>query len=95
MGLISNFLIGIIHLVFVAMDILVIMIVIKVVYQRWQLEILRPVARTVEPIIKSTTNWLNKCAMKITGKAYPERILLVFFILCLWLIRVLIVSILK
>ncbi|MCD4831701.1 MAG: hypothetical protein K8R02_07855 [Anaerohalosphaeraceae bacterium] len=88
MGLINDLLVGIIHLIFVAMDVLMMMIIVKIAYQRWKFEWFRSINNAVEPVINSIINYLDKWSIKITGKKYSEKTLLIFLILCLWLIRI-------
>ncbi|MCK4913916.1 MAG: hypothetical protein KAS69_04895 [Planctomycetes bacterium] len=92
MGLIHNLLVGIIHLVFVAMDILVIMVLVKVVYDRWQIEFLKHIANAIEPVINTVTTSAGKLAMTITGKSYPQKTLLVLLLFSMWIIRLIISS---
>ena len=90
MGLIGNFLAGIIHLVFVAMDVLVIMIIVKVAYQRWQFEWLGPISNVAEPVISFITSHIDTWVMKVTGKKYSEKTLLLLFVLLMSLVRIII-----
>ena len=90
MGLIHNILIGIVHLIFVGMDILVMMILLKVIYDRWHFVWLKPFANIVEPAIKSITSPLYAWLSKTTGKSYTEKTLLILFILFLSLVRLII-----
>ena len=87
MGLIHNLLVGIIHLVFVAMDILVIMVLVKVVYDRWQLGFLKHITNAIEPLMKFIVAHLDTWATRITGKTYSEKTLWLLIILCLLLVR--------
>lgn len=94
MGLIQNLLIGIAHLLFVGMDILMTMILIKVIYQRWRPECLKQINNAVELVVKSTTGHLGSLVTRITGKTYTDKTLTVIFILCLTLVRFVIISLL-
>jgi len=87
MGLIQNLLLSVVHLVFVALDILVVMVLVKVVYDRWRPEWLRSVSNAVEPVMNFVTGSLGAWVERATGKIYSERMLLALFIIFLWLIR--------
>ena len=87
MGLIQNLLIGIAHLIFVCMDILMAMILIKVIYQRWRPECLKQINNAVEPVVKSTTGLLETWVTRITGRTYTDKTLTLIFILCLSALR--------
>jgi chromate transport protein ChrA len=84
MGLIHNLLMCAIHLLFVAMDILVTMILIKVVYERWRPEWLRQINETVEPLIVPIMAFVYRTVKRITGKSLSEKhlILVVIASLC-------------
>ena len=90
MGLIHNILISIIHLIFVGMDILVMMILLKVIYDRWHFVWLQPFANIVEPAIRSITGSLYAGLSKTTGKSYTDKTLLILFILFLSFVRLII-----
>lgn len=92
MGLIHNLLLSIIHLVFVGMDILLVMILIKIIYDRWQFAWLRPFANIVEPAIKSITGFLYSRFSKTTGKSCTDKTLLALLLLGLSFVRLVICS---
>ena len=93
MGLIHNFAIGVIHLLFVAMDILVMIILVKVTYERWHPEWLRSINNAVEPVMKTITGLLETCVARVTGRTYTDKTLIVIFILCLSVVRLIICAI--
>lgn len=92
MNIIGNLITGIIHLAFAAMDLLMLMILIKVIYNRWHPAWLRPIAATVEPAITAAATSVNRLAVKLTGKAYSRKASLIMLIVGLWVIRFVIVS---
>ncbi len=87
MGLIYNLLIGIIHLLFVAFDILFVMILIRVVYQRWKPPWLKQAANTVEPLIVSVMRFVYRAVRRITGRSLPEEHLVLMVIVSMWITR--------
>lgn len=87
MGLIHNLLMCAIHLLFVAMDILVTMILIKVVYERWRPEWLRRINETVEPLIVPIMAFVYRTVKRITGKPLPEKHLVLVIIVTLCVAR--------
>jgi hypothetical protein len=95
MGLIPYLLRSIVQLTFMAMDFVVVMILVKVIYDRWQLAWLGPFAKLAKPAVKSITDPLGVWLAKKTGKHHTEKTLLALLILCLWVIQCVVVSLLK
>lgn len=87
MGLINNIVIGLVHLLFVVMDILFVMILIRLVYQRCQPEWLRQINNTVEPLIVSVMGFVDKAVRRITGKTFPENNLALVTIVSMSVLR--------
>jgi hypothetical protein len=87
MGLIHNFLMSAIHLVFVGMDILMTMILIKVIYNRWRPEWLRLINDTVDPLIVPVMAFVYGAVSRITGKSLSEKYLILVIILGMWITR--------
>jgi len=94
MGLIQNLLLSVVHLAFVVMDVLVVMVLVKVVYDRWQPECLKLMSRAVKPVISFITGHLEVWTAKITGKTYPEKTQLVLLVIYLSVIRFIIATLL-
>lgn len=92
MGLIHNLSISIIHLVFAAMDILLLTVLLKVIHDRWQLAWLAQVNAAITPLINHITATMQNLAMRITDKIYPEKTLLLILICGLLLVRLVIVG---
>lgn len=92
MGLIHNLLMSVVHRIFVGMDILVTMILIKVVYDRCRPECLRLISNAVEPVTKLITGHLETLVTRITGRTYTDKTLLILFIVCLSFVRLIICS---
>jgi hypothetical protein len=90
MNFIHNLLINLINLIFLAMDILMVMILIKVIYRRWHPEFLRSINLAIEPVIYFFTDYIEAGLSKMTGKRYSERILLMLLIVGLTVIRLVI-----
>ncbi len=95
MGLICNLLMSVIHLVFVGMDILMTMILIKIIYERWRPEWLRQINNTVEPLIAPVTAFVYRAVKRITGKSLPEKYLILVIIASLCVTRFVIDGILN
>lgn len=87
MGLIYNLLMGAIHLLFVSMDILMTMILIKVIYERWRPEWLRQIDNTVEPLISPVMAFVYRAVKRITGKSLSEKHLVLVLIVSICAIR--------
>ena len=90
MGLIPYILRSVVHLAFVAMDVLVIMILVKVVYDRWHFTWLKPLFDIVEPPTKSITRFVDTRLFKKTRRHYPEKTLIILFLLGMTLVRLVI-----
>ncbi len=80
MGLIHNLLMCAIHLVFVGMDILMTMILIKVIYERWRPEWLRKINNTVEPLMVPVMVFVYRAVKRITRKSLSEKYLILVII---------------
>ena len=87
MGLISNLLVGIVHLVFVAMDVFLLMVILKVIYSQWELPWLKQIIKAIEPLMNFTLNYFERIVVGITGRRYSEKTLWLLVILCLLLVR--------
>ena len=94
MGLINNFSVFVVHLLFVVMDILLVMIAAKVIYNRWKPSWLKQAVEAVEPIIGFVLNHLKMLLTKITNKTFSERTLMLLIIICLSLLRLLTIGLL-
>jgi hypothetical protein len=92
MGLIHNILISVIHLVFVAMDILLTMILIKLIYERWKIKCLKPIIDAIGPLMMVVMNTVQNILVKVTGKTHPERTTLIFTVISIWLTRIIVAS---
>ena len=95
MGLINNLLMCAVHLLFVVMDILMTMVLIKVVYQRWRPEWLRQINNAVAPVVDFTTGHLGTLVTRITDRTHTDKTLTLIFILCLLAVRFVIASFLQ
>ena len=83
------------QLTFMAMDFLVIMILVKLIYDRWQFAWLEPFAKLAGPAVKSITDPLGKWLVKKTGKSYREKTRLLLLTLCLWLMQCVVAGFLR
>ena len=93
MGLIENILVGVVHLAFVATDVLFMVILLKIVHDRWQIPLIEPILTAVKPAMSVVLNWFASLVLRATGKSYPEKTLLVLLIISLLFMRLLVVSI--
>lgn len=75
------------------MDILLTMILIKLIYERWQPEILKPVVRISDPVIDLVTARLSKWIMYTTHRTFSRKTILVLLVVSMSLIRFLIIKI--
>lgn len=92
MGLLNNLLISLIHLLFVMMDLMLLMILIKGIYRLWRFNWLMPVNNIIEPALSLVTYHFGYWIRKVTGKIYTERILLILLIVGMTFLRFLIIG---
>ena len=92
MGLLENILLSIVHLALCITDVLFILIVLKIVHDRWQIPWMEPILMAVRPLMSAVLNWFHPLILKLTGKSYPERTLLFLLAICLTILRFLVVS---
>ena len=90
MGLIPYILRSIVNLLFIGMDILMVVILVKVTHDRWKLPWLKPFANMVEPAVQSIVRPLGTWLVKKTGRFYSEKTCLVVLILGLTIVRLVI-----
>ncbi|NQV34141.1 MAG: hypothetical protein HQ515_15720 [Phycisphaeraceae bacterium] len=83
------------QLTFMAMDFLVIMILVKTIYDRWQFAWLEPFAKLATPAVLSITTPIRTWLTKKTGKYYKEKTLLALLLLSLWLIQCVVIGLLR
>ena len=95
MGLINSLLICLIHLAFVVFDIVFLLMLLKVVNDRWRPSWLSQTMKTIEPIIILVLDSFQRLIGKMTGKSCPEKTRIVLLIVCLWIIRSVIISFVK
>ncbi|MFA6425837.1 MAG: hypothetical protein WCW64_06590 [Phycisphaerae bacterium] len=93
MGLIYNILIGVVHLLFVVMDIFFVMIAAKIIYDRWRVSWIEPILTAFKPAMSVVLNWFAAMVLKITGKSYSEKTLFILLLICLCVIRILIAGV--
>ncbi|HML73145.1 MAG TPA: hypothetical protein PKB02_01490 [Anaerohalosphaeraceae bacterium] len=93
MGLIENILVGVVHLAFVAADVLFMVMLLKVVHDRWQIPLIEPILTAMKPVMNVVLNWFAVLVLKATGKSYPEKTLLILLIISLMVIRFLITGV--
>ena len=92
MGLIENILIGVIHLAIVAADVLFLVILLKIIHNHWQIPWIEPILTAVKPAMSVVLNWFAAMLLRVTGKSYPEKTLLVLLIICLLVMRMIIID---
>lgn len=94
MGLLTNLFISIINLIFVAMDILLLMILAKIIYQKWRPSWLEQISNVIEPLVSYVLDHFQKLISRITGKTYSKRISLNLLAFCLWITHLIIAGLL-
>lgn len=92
MGLIENIIVGVVHLAFVAMDVMFMVVLLKIVHDRWHIPWIEPILTTVRPAMSVIMNGFASMVLKATGKSYPEKTLLALLIICLLIMRMIIIS---
>jgi hypothetical protein len=92
MGLIYNIIISIVHLLFVAIDIFLLMIAIKAVYDRWRPSWLKQAINATEPIVNCVCIYAGRIVSNLTGKTYSQKMLLLLIVICLLMVRLVVAS---
>jgi len=90
MGLLPYLLRSIIQLTFVAMDVLLLMVLIKVAYDRWHFTLLEPLSSIVEQPLKHVTDFIGRRLSRRTRKSYPEKTRIILLVLCMTVVRLVI-----
>lgn len=90
MGLIENILIAVAHLLLVAMDIVITMILLEAVYEKRRYDALKPIAKVFTPILDLIVIRFSRLVESVTYKVYSRRTLLILLIFCMLIIRFLI-----
>ncbi len=93
MGLIENILIAVAHLLFVAMDIVMTMILLEAVYEKRRYAALKPIVKACMPIIDLIVIRFSRLVESVTYKVYPRKTLLILLVLCMIVIRLIICGI--
>lgn len=94
MGLLTNLFISIINLVFVAMDVLFLMILAIIVYQRWRPSWLEKISSVSERLISPVLGYFQRLTSRATGKTYSKRVSLNLLAFCLWITRLIVACLL-
>lgn len=87
MGLIGNILVGVVNLAFVAIDLLIIIVLLKQIHDRWQPNFLKQIIVAFDPVIGSIVSQTRLWAEKITGKTHSEKTLLMLIVFCMTFFR--------
>lgn len=95
MGLISNLLIAVIHLVFVAMDIITVMILITIIYGRWRTETLNLIVNAITPVVNVIASKTGTIVRKISGRSFQSKELLTMTLVIMLLMRLILSSIIS
>jgi len=88
MGILNHLLISIIHLLLVAIDIFILMILLKLSSYHWKIQTIKPLIACCNPILSECLVHFRKICLSFLGKAYPEKTSLVLMSLCLWIFRI-------
>ena len=94
MGLINNILISFVHFLFVVMDFILLMIAVKVVYDRWRPSWLKQAVDAIEPIHSFILNYAERIVMSLTRRTYSQKTLLLLVVICLSMARLFVASLL-
>jgi chromate transport protein ChrA len=95
MGLIGNILAVVVHLAVVATDVLFMVILLKIVHDRWRIAWIEPILTAVQPAMSVVLNRFASLVLRTTGKSYPEKTLVVLLIICLLVVRMIIINVTK
>ncbi len=87
MSVFSYLLLSFIQLAFMVMDCLVVMILVKVLYDHWHFVWLKPFAELAGPPVRAITDSVGTWLQNKTGKSYPPKTLLTLLVLSVWIIE--------
>lgn len=93
MGLLENLLISIVHITLIATDILFMILFLKIVNDRWQITWAQPILTAVRPATSAILDWFHSLVLRVSGRTYTEKTLIVLLMIFLMIIRILVVSI--
>ena len=94
MDLIPYLIRNIANMAFILMDSVVFILLIKTVYDRWHFNWLGPLANALEPAAKTIITSFSGQLSKLTSKTYTDKTLVILLVLCLWVLRSLVITLL-
>ena len=95
MGLIDNIIISLVHIILIATDMLFIVMVLKIVYDRWEISWIKPILTAAKPVTEPVLDWFYSLTLRITGRSFQENTLLPIMMICLMVLRFVVVSIVR
>ena len=88
MGLITNLILSIIHLFFVATDILFLLLLMKMLSYRWHYRWLMAFNSMGKPVVDWFTEYIESGLTRLSKKAFSPRIVLFISMLVISLLRI-------
>lgn len=93
MNLFESLLTVILNLMFFAMDILISMILVRQIYQRWHPEYLRSFAEAFEPMIEKVLSHFSRLVCRVTKKTFSRRTTLVLLVMSMVFFRLFVLGV--
>ncbi len=92
MGLIYNLVMSVIHLTFVAIDILMLMILLNFIYARWKHPVFKQITELLEPFLMKALNVFRCLISRFCSRHFNDTALLILLLISLWILRILIIG---
>ncbi len=95
MGLLTNLIMSVVHILLVGIDILFVLLLVRIASCKWQPKWLVTLDNKVKPIVKCFTGHVEKGLMHISKRTPSERVLLLSGMLTLSILRLLITTLVR
>ena len=92
MGIVTNLILSVIHLFFVATDILFLLLLVKMLSYRWQHQWLMAFNSMGKPVVDWFTGYIDRGLTHFSKKTFSQRIVLFIAMLAISLLRIFIVA---
>jgi len=92
MGLVQNLFMGVLHLTFVALDILMLMVLLKCICLRWKHPLLKQINESLDPFLSKVLNVFRDLLSRCFSKNFKEPVLSILLLASIWFLRFLIIG---
>jgi len=92
MGLFTNLILSLIHVLLIAIDLMLFFLLAKILTYKWQNSLLTAFNSVGKPVVDWFTNYLEKGVHHLSSKTYSQKMLLVIGMLVLMFARLMLVA---